>query len=343
MQIGKKLETLQKQILYKKINAFLKIENPLSNYKFIGNHPVSLTNDNIILLLKKDYMVCEKSDGVRMLLIVFDSVMYFYDRKNDIYEVSKIDSYDCMLDGELFRDNENNFKYGIFDCLAYNNELVLEKNLLKRLYFCEQFIMQNEVEQKRSKISSKRVSNIELYVKSFFKSYGFLEIYNQIRSLKHKNDGLIFTPVNDKYILYVRGTHLKWKPPSINTIDFKIEYFKDDIYALKCTYKNNEIIFDYFFSKTKNLNGKIGEFVFDKDKKVFDVDNLIPKIGGWDLYKIRDDKESPNHYRVVNNILESLDDNLDIEELSRYYKPMRNNFKLRESKNKVISYNVNLK
>lgn len=50
MQIGKKLETLQKQILYKKINAFLKIENPLSNYKFIGNHPVSLTNDNIILL-----------------------------------------------------------------------------------------------------------------------------------------------------------------------------------------------------------------------------------------------------------------------------------------------------
>lgn len=318
MDIGTKLEEESKLKIYKRINDLLKIENPLHAYKFIGNHPVSLTNDNIILLLKYDYMVCEKSDGVRMLCITVDKRMYLYDRKNELYDVGDTESGNCILDGELFYDDKNILHYGIFDCLIFNDEIVCDRNLLKRLYYCEQFV--------------KNVNTlIDFYVKSMYKSYGFIEIYNQIKNLNHKNDGMIFTPVNDKYILYKRGTHLKWKPPSINTIDFRLVKVRSNLYELRCTYKNNEIVFDYYEDES-DIDNKIGEFVYDKDKIVNDVENDIPKIGGWVLYKIRDDKNTPNHYRVVNNILDSLDDNLNIEELSRYYKPMRNNYKLREEK-----------
>lgn len=316
MNIGNKLEEEEKLKLYKRINELLKIDNSINSYKFIGNHPVSLTNDNIILLLKHDYMVCEKSDGIRILCIIVDKRMYFYDRKNELYDVGTTESGNSILDGEIFYNDNNVVNYGIFDCLVYNDEIVIDKNLYKRLYYCEQFV--------------KNINTfIHFYVKSMYKSYGFLEIYNQIKTLTHKNDGMIFTPVHDKYILYKRGTHLKWKPPSINTIDFRLIKLKNNIYELKCSYKNNEIVFDYYEDED-DIDNKIGEFVYDKDKIVTDVENNIPIIGGWVLYKIRDDKDTPNHYRVVNNILDSLDDNLNIEELFSYYKLMRNNYKLRE-------------
>lgn len=320
MEIGQKVDEDVKFNIFKRVNELLNIDNPIFAYKFIGNHPISLTNDNIILLLKNDYMVCEKSDGVRMLCLTIYNKIYFYDRKNDVYEIQydNLNIGNSIIDGELFYDHKKKLNYGIFDCLVYNNEIITDKPLLKRLYYCEQFVTSIDF-------------NINFYVKSMYKSYGFLEIYNQIKNLNHKNDGLIFTPVNDKYILYKRGTHLKWKPPEINTIDFRLKQRKAGLYALTCTYKNNEIIFDYFETDHNDLDGKIGEFVFDKEKIVNDIENDILKIGGWVLYKIREDKNTPNHYRVVNNILESLDDNLDMEELSRYYKPMRNNYKIRET------------
>ncbi|WUR02843.1 mRNA-capping enzyme subunit (MCE1) [Vairimorpha necatrix] len=365
MNVGTKLENEEKIKIYKRINELLKIDNPVNSYKFIGNHPISLTNDNIILLLKEDYMVCEKSDGVRMICLVIDQKIYFYDRKNEIYLIkdqtktidnTNVDNNDnvdntnvdqtktvdnntnvniytnvdntnvdnanvdnnYIVDGELFYDNSGKLNYAVFDCLLFNNENVCDKNLLKRLGYADLFI--------RNLIYK---GDINFYLKIMYKSYGFLEIYNQIKNLNHKNDGLIFTPCFEKYILYKRGLLLKWKPPSINTIDFRLVKRSKGIYSLECSYKNNEIIFDYFESDHEDLNNKIGEFIFDKDRIIRDIENEINILGGWVLYKIRDDKDTPNHYRVVNNILESLEDNLDINELSRYYKPMRHNTKHR--------------
>lgn len=315
---------------------------------FVGNHPISLTLDNIPLLLTNDYMVCEKTDGVRAMIYIHmvngESCTYLYDRKNQFI---KIDcefnvSKDYIFDGEIFLDDESNLRCALFDCVLYEDNLVNDKNFLKRLFYCESFVKNLNIEKgpKRTKLINKRKFNIDLYVKPTYKSYGFLEIYKQIKDLKHGNDGLVFTPVDEPYVFQKRVAILKWKPPSINTVDLKIEKVpgKERIYALKCTYTNTkDLVLDYYVPDDTSeffSDGAIGEFKYDSKKYVLDYENLCVKQGGWVLYKIRTDKDAPNHYRVVVNILNSLDENLDIEELSRYFKPMRSNYKLREEQSK---------
>jgi mRNA guanylyltransferase len=51
------------------------------------------------------------------------------------------------------------------------------------------------------------------------KSYGLAEIFAKvIPSLKHGNDGLIFTPVEYPYECGTCKMLLKWKPPEMNTV-----------------------------------------------------------------------------------------------------------------------------
>lgn len=345
------LESLGNLVEEDLMNVMLKcleLENKVDNSKFIGNHPISLTLDNIPLLLTNDYMVCEKTDGVRALLFVHfkkdqnNSSSYFYDRKNRFIEIEHkfIAEKDTILDGELFYDDNENLRFAVFDCVLYEGLLVKNKDYLKRLFYCDAFIKKQQGNPvKRLKTTVKK---IDIYLKTSLKSYGFIEVYKQIESLKHENDGLIFTPVNEPYLFQKRGSILKWKPPSINTVDLKIEKIKDHdkLYALKCGYSTTtDLILDYFVPEDGDIldlsDGSIGEFKYDKTKIVLDYENLCVKQGGWVLYKMRTDKDTPNHYRVAVNIINSLDENLDIEKLSRYYKPMRNNYKLREEQLKM--------
>ncbi len=54
-----------------------------SSYKkadFIGSHPVTLSLENLSLILKdrQDFLLCEKSDGVRFLLIVLSNGLSYF-------------------------------------------------------------------------------------------------------------------------------------------------------------------------------------------------------------------------------------------------------------------------
>lgn len=54
-------------------------------------------------------------------------------------------------------------------------------------------------------------------------SYHVEKVFNvDIPALKHGSDGLIYTCVNTPYICGTDSNILKWKPPSENSIDFKL-------------------------------------------------------------------------------------------------------------------------
>ncbi|CAD27012.1 mRNA CAPPING ENZYME ALPHA SUBUNIT [Encephalitozoon cuniculi GB-M1] len=356
-RLGNKVPPDIAEALRTKIYEELCITEPRSRERFVGCHPVTLTLDNIGLLLNNDFLVCEKSDGVRALLLVTEEMGafrgYFYDRRNDFYELHTSFPFcsTVLVDGEVLLEDGTVATYAIFDCLIYEGVPQIAKNLYKRLGYAQMFVERMEKSMERTKtlqkededgrerkrvsieIDSGESSRIHFYVKQMLKSYGFWEIYKKIPELKHGNDGLIFTPADEPYSVGKRGAILKWKPASLNTIDFRAVKHKkwSRVYNLVCSGKRGkDVVFDCFFCSGEEIDGKICEFLYDCDGYYWDLDELVLKKGGWKLYKIRTDKDTPNNIRVVCNILESLRDNLTIEKLSTFYSVMRENSKRRE-------------
>ncbi|KAM0674477.1 Dcp1p-Dcp2p decapping enzyme complex alpha subunit [Gurleya vavrai] len=338
--IGQLLTENDSKKILKQINSFISINQSqnLEKTDFPGSHPITLLKKHIDFLLNENYYVCEKSDGIRVLLYIFTHnnkpYSFFVDRKSKVYSI-KIDFCpikNTLFDGELYVDiidNKKHLVYAIFDTLLFNCENVMKLNFQERLGYSNLFI------------SNKPKSPfLNIISKKMFVSYGFKEIYESISELNHKNDGLIFTPVDLPYIPGRCDKLFKWKPAHLNTADFLLKKVKDHdfFYELLLFGKFNELkIFSYFTDfdgeNGSRLDNKIVEMIYKEDKITLDSCSHGEIKGGWEIYKIRTDKETPNSHKVVMNVLYSLKESLNFKNLEYYYLQMRNNWKQRE-KNK---------
>lgn len=93
--------------------------------RFLGSQPVSFKTSDIERLHKEDYWVCEKSDGVRVLMLIVavggGQEVYLIDRKNAYRSVPNLyfPHYEdktrplghTLLDGELVLDVDPNTKH----------------------------------------------------------------------------------------------------------------------------------------------------------------------------------------------------------------------------------------
>jgi len=334
--------------LLKELQLLFKLDEEIK--EFIGAHPIGLTGKNIELLLTEDYLVCEKTDGIRLMLLAYQGALYFYDRKNSFYSTDLILRPDetvfhtLLFDGEMYKEGET-YIFAMFDCLVYNSEPKISLNLSKRLWCCFEF----EKVFRRGLVLRKNDSPHKCFSiigKQMFKSYAFPQILDSISSLKHENDGLIFTPVHVPYILQSRSAILKWKPPHLNTVDFAIRGDEaPGLYTLHCTVTGEQrqaierrcvtgtnVMFDYYFAgDDTDVDGKIGEFAYDFNKEVVSMDDLSVKTGGWYLHRIRSDKNTPNNIKTVLETLSSLYECVEDKDLRTFQNAMRSNYKEREA------------
>jgi len=132
--------------------------------------------------------------------------------------------------------------------------------------------------------------------------------------LPHATDGIIFTRVDAPYIVGTNSNIVKWKPNSLNSVDFIIKP------------SQNEGIYNLF---TKNLKiiEKFGEIeIFDEEQKeiIKYNQNLIAECcyleGKWKIHKIRTDKDTPNTTLVAQRVFKSISDNVTVEELIAAFK-----------------------
>lgn len=321
--------------------------------KFPGSHPVTLLKKHIPLLLNNNYLVCEKSDGVRAFLYSFShtskninikdntnqkekSYSFFIDRTNTVYfaPLYMDISADTILDGELYYDTINGKRYlvfAVFDCLLANGVNCLNFNFVIRLDYAWKMVARIKCDFK-------------VKVKHMYKSYGFCEVFNNISSLNHKNDGMIFTPVDEPCKLGRCDTLLKWKPAHLNTVDFLIKKAKDFnyVYELHCYCKGTVMdIFDYFINIDEEKSGcvegeydnLIGEFYYDANKVTYDCFDFDEIVGGWKLLRIRRDKNTPNSCKVIVNVINSIKENIGYKDLEIHFQEMKNNWKNREMAN----------
>ena len=186
---------------------------------FIGAQPETLQKDQLSLLFKELYSVTDKADGERYFLFI-NNYGFIYLLDSNIQNILKTDLYcefkNTLIDGELIRDENNFLHFHSFDILFYNN-IDLRDN--------SEFLLKQRLEILNSVIQSIPKNKFYFfYIKKYIYRNVFLGseiIMNNVHTKFYKNDGLIFTPVNEPYPKTKKWSKLlKWKPQELNTIDF---------------------------------------------------------------------------------------------------------------------------
>lgn len=202
VRVGGQLET----DLFEELKSVFNLK---SLSEFIGCHPVPVSSENINFLINNDYFVCEKSDGIRVMLLCYKKIVYLYDRKNCFYITKYLldDERTYLLDGEIYSEMEN-YIFSMFDCLIYESNSVISANFQIRFNLYNKFkdLLRNNMLKQRNDMKTKR---FYIIAKGMFRSYGLKDVLNEIKNLKHENDGLIFTPLQLPYVLGIRSEILK--------------------------------------------------------------------------------------------------------------------------------------
>lgn len=360
------------------------IQNKL--YKqFLGSQPVSFTKNDISeKLFTQDYYVCEKTDGLRVLMFLIINPItnkqniFFIDRENNFYLNEDINIVlpingdvlhnGTLIDGELVVQQINKkyeLRFLMFDLLTVNGKSVINKPTSSRLAHIGHDILKplNELKMKKPELYSK--FEFKFGMKKMEFSYNLVKIFKQIESkqIPHFSDGLIFTPITKKYQLFTKDDLLlKWKPSSENSIDFKMVlkfenptdpdfskmpiidlyvwkggedksfaanpntfYNSKDLKVLSKTYSRLDSLcitedqWKKLISLNEPLNGRIIECYRNENNQ-------------WCFLRFRDDKLQGNHINVVSNIIYSINDNVQEDELEEAVEDIRRNWDERHPK-----------
>ena len=182
---------------------------------FPGPQPISIERKHFPILKKGTYVVCEKSDGVRHLLVSLlfgdKKMCVLVNRAFSIYIVPlnlpKVAYQGTILDGELVDET-----LLVYDAVCVSGTDVKKCNLFERLKGADSVV---------SGILRMKTDPISITIKTFYSLKDFKTFQDVLPTLKYKVDGLVFTPVNEPIRIGTHDTMFKWKPRDLNTIDFQ--------------------------------------------------------------------------------------------------------------------------
>ena len=185
---------------------------------FPGSQPISIEYRHFDILKSNPYVVCEKTDGVRFMMLAF---MFDY-KKKTIFVNRALEMFDCPLnfrkpvyegtivEGEMYGDT-----FMMYDMLMNCGEMIGGREFLTRLDHMEKF---------KKMLMSLKYDPIKLALKTFHLMSDYQEFMDKyLPTVQQEIDGLIFTPINDTVKTGTHETMFKWKPRDKNTIDFQLK------------------------------------------------------------------------------------------------------------------------
>jgi len=285
--------------------------NLFKSDKFPGSQPESLEKAK---KLPENYATTFKVDGERSLLYIDNAgSCYSISRNMEITNIfSKCVKYkNTVIDGEIV-ENTTSVKYYGFDIICLKGIDIRENKIYLLNKRCEDMktILEN-ITSKFCEFTAKKYwpanrKNIEMLLKKYEND---MEI--------GKVDGLIFTPINKPYPAKKnRNVSLKWKPPHLNTIDFRIKKLKTgqneyETWDLYLKNKNGEFALEP--NSLRNFNAtRIGTIPNEyKDDSIvecrFHVDlcMFVP-------IRTRTDKTVPNFITTARNVWKSIKNPVDL-------------------------------
>ncbi|XP_034937783.1 mRNA-capping enzyme-like [Chelonus insularis] len=296
---------------------------------FPGSQPVSMDRENIVLLNIKPYRVSWKADGTRyMMFIRTDKEVFFIDRDNSVFQVSGLEFphprdlprtlKDTLLDGEMVIDIVNGTGYPRY--LAYDVIMYDGKDVSKKSFFPDRYtIIEREVMGGRHRaLKESRIHReqepFSIRLKHFWDITQVKSLLSEkfAKQLGHEPDGLIFQPSKEPYMPGTAAEVLKWKPLSLNSVDFKLKIVVESGMGI--------------------LPKKIGHLYvggltepFDCikiTKEIKDLNNAIIECkfenGRWVFMRQRTDKSFPNSFTTAQSVCQSIREPITSECLCDY-------------------------
>ncbi|KAG7509122.1 mRNA-capping enzyme [Solea senegalensis] len=208
---------------------------------FPGAQPVSMDRQNLRFLEQKPYKVSWKADGTRyMMLINGKNEVFMLDRDNSVFHIANLEFpfrkdprvhlSNTLLDGEMIIDKVNGQpvpRYLIYDIIKYNGQPVGQCDFNIRLHCIEKEIISPRMEKMKIGQIDKTKEPYSVRNKPFFDIQASRKLLEGsfTSQVSHEVDGLIFQPCG-RYKAGRCDDILKWKPPNLNSVDFRLKITK---------------------------------------------------------------------------------------------------------------------
>ncbi|XP_072534742.1 mRNA-capping enzyme [Salminus brasiliensis] len=282
---------------------------------FPGAQPVSMDRRNIRLMEQNGYKVSWKADGTRyMMLIDGKNEVYMIDRDNSIFHIANLEFpfrkdmnshlSNTLLDGEMIIDKVNGQpipRYLIYDIIKINGQPVGQCDFSRRLLCIEKEIIFPRSEKIKMGQIDKTKEPFSVRNKPFFDINAARKLLEGsfTSQVSHEVDGLIFQPIG-KYKPGRCDDILKWKPPSLNSVDFRLKISKVGGEGLipqtvGLLYVGN---YDVPFAQMK-----VSKELKQYDNKIIEC---TFKNNTWVFMRQRIDKSFPNSYDTAMAVCNSI-------------------------------------
>lgn len=208
---------------------------------FPGAQPVSMDRQNLRFLEQSPYKVSWKADGTRyMMLINGKNQVFMIDRDNSVFHIDNLEFpfrkdprvhlSNTLLDGEMIIDKVNGQpvpRYLIYDIIKFNGQPVGQCDFNIRLVCIEKEIISPRMEKMKTGQIDKTKEPFSVRAKPFFDIHASRKLLEGsfTAQVSHEVDGLIFQPCG-RYKAGRCDDILKWKPPNLNSVDFRLKITK---------------------------------------------------------------------------------------------------------------------
>ena len=288
---------------------------------FPGPQPVTIEVKDIPKL-KQGYMVCEKTDGERAILLLINidnkPMCFIINRNNELYFMDlgfKKEVFEgSIFDGEIIKNKNGVWNYIIHDCTCYNGQSYLEQSHNLRYACIIDLIVKRYNNKERDPFNIKT---------KLFYNYGpRLDLtWKHIEATtENKIDGLIFTKIDHPVIFGRDYNLLKWK--ELHTLDLLVKtesklinlYYqkRNELILYKTLTKENEKIVKEFLTKAGITKTSITKTSITKTGIViefkFENNLFVP-------YRLRTDKSLPNSLTTVQNTMINIEEAITIQNL----------------------------
>lgn len=210
---------------------------------FPGSQPVSMDIHNLEYIKQKPYKVSWKADGTRYLMLIDGpNHVYMIDRDNAVFHVPRLEFprrkdpsghlHNTLVDGEMILDKvkeEQVARFLVYDIIKFEGQDVGNADFDRRLLCIEKEI----VGARNAKMQLGQLDRARQPFSVRAKPFWEITVCRKLlegefsKNLCHEVDGLVFQPVPDPYVCGRCIGVLKWKPPSLNSVDFRLKIGKE--------------------------------------------------------------------------------------------------------------------